>query len=142
MSSPRGYWLKMVGASDYQLEDRWIEQRPELLRGIRAPRQPSGIKRGDHLVYYSAGTQKLFAIARARQNGADAAIVPGRGEKRWPYLLEVQMLLVIPQLALAPDWSVLQLPSSTVMQKSYVEITVEKYETARKAMFERTATAS
>jgi hypothetical protein len=138
----RSYWLKMVGASDYRLEDHWIEQRPELLRGIRAPRQPSGINRGDRLVYYSAGTQKLFAIARAKENGSDAAVVPGRGEDRWPYLLEVQLLLIIPQLALAPDWTVLDLPSTTVTQKSYVEITPEKYEIAHRAMFERTARPS
>jgi hypothetical protein len=138
MATTRSYWLKMVGASDYQLEDHWIAQRPELLRGIRAPWQPSGIKRSDYLVYYSAGTQKLFAIARAIEDGADAATVPGRGEERWPYLLGVQMLLVIPQLALAPDWSILGLPSTTVMQKSYVEITPEKYEIAHNAMFERT----
>jgi hypothetical protein len=138
MATARSYWLKMVGASDYQLEDHWIEQRPELLRGIRAPWQPSGIKRGDYLVYYSAGTQKLFAIARAKENGAEAAVVPERGEERWPYRLEVQMLLAIPQLLLAPDWSALGLPSTTVMQKSYVEITAEKFEIAHREMFERT----
>jgi hypothetical protein len=135
----RSYWLKMVGAADNPLEDHWIEQRPQLLRGVRAPWQPSGIKRGDCLVYYSAGTQKLFAIARAKGDGADAPIVGGPGEERWPYLLDVQMLLVIPQLALAPGWSVLSLPSTTVMQKSYVEITAEKYEVAHSAMIERTA---
>jgi hypothetical protein len=135
----RSYWLKMVGAADNPLEDHWIEQRPQLLRGVRAPWRPSGIKRGDYLVYYSAGTQKLFAIARAKGDGADAPIVGGPGEERWPYLLDVQMLLVIPQLALAPDWSVLSLPSTTVMQKSYVEITAEKYEAAHSAMIERTA---
>jgi hypothetical protein len=135
----RTYWLKMVGASDYQLEDHWIEQRPELLRAVRAPRCPSGIKRNDYLIYYASGLQKLFAIARAKGNGADATITGGQGEKRWPYLLEVQMLLAIPQLALAPDWSILGLPSTTVTQKSYVEITAETYHVAHQAMTERTA---
>jgi hypothetical protein len=134
----RSYWLKMVGASDDLLEDHWIEQRPELLRAVRAPWCPRAIRRGDYLVYYSTGTQKLFAIARSKGNGEDAPIVGGRGEGRWPYRLETQMLLAIPQLALAPDWSVLGLPSTKVMEKSYVEITPQEYETAHRAMVERT----
>ena len=98
---PKTYWLKMIGAADNELDDRWIETDPHLLKEVRFPKQPSGIGRGDHLVYYSAGSQKIFAIARAKSSGADAPIVGAKGEGRWPYLLDVQTLLVIPQLALA-----------------------------------------
>lgn len=62
MPSPN-YFLKMVGAADMPLEDRWVEQRPDLLYGVRTPRQPRAIKSGDLLVYYAAGAQKLIAIS-------------------------------------------------------------------------------
>jgi hypothetical protein len=134
----RSYWLKMVGAADDPVSDRWIEESPELLRGVRAPWQPSGIARDDYLVYYSAGSQKLFAIARAKGAGDEVQMVPAPGESRWPYLLEVQVLLAIPQLALSPDWGVLGIPSTTVMQKSYVEITADRYRIAHQVIVERT----
>lgn len=50
-------------------------------------------------------------------------------------------MLLIPQLALAPNWSVLGLPSATVQQKSYVGLTREQYLKAHTAMIERTAVA-
>jgi hypothetical protein len=132
------YWLKMIGASDWPLVDQWVEDRPELLRGVRTPKQPSGISRDDRLVYYSAGSQKLFAIARVSQDGENVAMVPGPGEDRWPYLLPVQVLLAVPTLPLAPHWSVLGLPSTAVQQKSYIELGEDEYQRAWEAITERT----
>jgi hypothetical protein len=137
----REYWLKMIGAADREVADHWIEARPKLLREVRFPEKPSGIRRGDLLVYYAAGAQKLFSIVRAKHDGSESQIVGEKGEGRWPWLLEVQTLLAIPQLALAPDWSVLELPPGTVQQKSHVRIGREKYRVAQKAIAERTAGA-
>jgi hypothetical protein len=134
----RNHWLKMVGAADYPIEDRWIDQRADLLRGVRTPRQPRSIRRGDYLVYYSAGSQKLFAIARVSQDGENVSIHAAPGEGRWPYLIPVQVLLAIPQLALAPHWSVLGLESTSVMQKSYIEIAEASYKLAWDAIVDRT----
>jgi hypothetical protein len=133
---PKTYWLKMIGAADNELDDRWIETDSHLLKGVRFGQQPSGISRGDHLVYYSAGSQKIFAIARAKSSGAEAPIVGAKGEGRWPYLLDVQTLVVIPQLVLAPHWSVLDIPSSSVQQQSHIEIPAEKYALAHQAIAE------
>lgn len=135
----RNYFLKMVGAADCPLDDHWIESRPELLREVGTTKRPVGIGRDDYLVYYSAVSQKLFAIVRAKGAGSEAPIGGGPGEGRWPYRLQVQALLVIPQLALAPSWTVLDLPKSKVQQKSYVSISATKYATAREAMIERTS---
>jgi hypothetical protein len=134
----RSYWLKMVGAARDPIADRWIEQSPELLRGVRAPYQPSGIRRDDYLVYYAAGEQKLFAIARATESGDSVSIEPAPGETDWPYLLRTQILLAIPQLALAPHWRVLDIPSASVQQKSYIQITADHYRLAHDAIVQRT----
>jgi hypothetical protein len=134
MPKRRTYWLKMIGAADWPLADRWVEERPELLRGVRTPRQPSGIAVDDRFVYYSAGSQKLFAIARVSQAGDNVPMALATGEERWPYLVPVQALLLIPTLSRAPHWSVLELPSATVQQKSYVELTDEQYRRAWEAI--------
>jgi hypothetical protein len=131
---PRNYWLKMVGAQRAALEDRWLEARPELLRGVRSPRKPTGIRSDDYLVFYSAGTQKLFAIARSTEDGETSIMESGPGQKDWPYLLHIQVLLAIPQLSLAPHWSVLNMNPTAVQQKSYVAMTDEQYRLAYDAI--------
>jgi hypothetical protein len=128
----------MIGAADCPLADRWVEERPELLSGVRTPQQPSGIGLGDRLVYYSAGSQKLFAIARTSQAGENVPMVPGPGEERWPYLIPVQVQLAIPTLRQAPHWGALGMPSTTVQQKSYVELNDDQYRRAWEAIVERT----
>ena len=55
----RRFWLKMIGAADWPLDNFWISQVPDLLTQVRAPRTPSSIRAGDVLVYYAAGAQKL-----------------------------------------------------------------------------------
>jgi hypothetical protein len=131
------YFLKMVGAADWPLEDRWIDQRSDLLYGVRTPRQPQSIRSGDVLVYYAAGAQKLFAIARATQDGDNIPLTATVGEGRWPYRIPVQMWLAIPALTLAPSWELLGLPSGTVQQKSYVQINAEQYRAAFEAIVAR-----
>lgn len=135
------YWLKMIGASDWPLADKWVEDRPELLSRVRTPQTPRSIKRGDMLVYYSAVTQKLFAISRSTMDGETAQMELEAGEERWPYVLHVQVLLLIPRLTLAPEWTVLGLPVTTVQQRSYAEITRTSYRTAWKAIVHRTQDA-
>ena len=134
----RNYWLKMVGAARDPLDNHWIEQSPELLRGVRAPWQPSGIRSDDYLVFYSAGTQKLFAIARSSEDGDNTVIHSAPGQKDWPYLLHIQILLAIPQLSLAPHWSVLGIQPTTVQQKSYIQLTDEQYRLSYEAIVDRT----
>jgi len=132
------YWLKMVGAANDRLADNWIEANPELLREVRSPWRPSGIKRNDILVYYAAGEQCLFAIARATENGEECVEEPKRGEERWPWVLHSHVRLAIPTLKLSPHWGVLGLASSSVQQSSYIEISAPQYRLAWEAIVERT----
>lgn len=131
------YWLKMVGAADWEVEDRWVERESQLLTAVRFPRQPSGIGADDRLVYYSAGSQKLFAIARATMAGEQAPHELAPNEERWPYVLRVQVLVAIPTLALAPHWSALGMAPGTVQQKSHVELTDAQYAKAVDAIVDR-----
>lgn len=138
MSSERKYFLKPIGSSDWLLDDDWVAARPELLNEIRSPHKPSGIGRGDILVLYATGKQKIFGIARSKINGADAEMRGTKEESRWPYVIPVQTLLVIPHLTLAPDWGVMGIKPQTIMQKPYVEITRTSYGAAWTALVDRT----
>ena len=132
------YWLKMVGAADDPLDNRWLEANPELLREVRSPWRPSGIKHNDRVVYYAAGEQCLFAIGRSTENGEDCQEVPKKGQERWPWVLHVQIGLAVPTLKQAPHWGVLGIQSSSVQQKSYIEITANQYRLAWEAITAKT----
>jgi hypothetical protein len=131
-------WLKMVGADDDRLDNNWLVTNPELLREVRSHRRPSGIKRNDILVYYAAGFQCLFAIARATDNGEDAQEIHKVGEERWPWVLPLQVRLAIPTLKQAPHWSALGIASSSVQQQSYIEIAAEQYRKAWNTIVDKT----
>ncbi|HMW44613.1 MAG TPA: hypothetical protein PLE13_01285 [Solirubrobacterales bacterium] len=134
----RNYFLKTIGASDHLLSDDWTQTDPHLLSSVRFPKRPSSIKRGDFLVYYATGEQRIFAIGRAVGDGADAAHEIAPGEARWPYLLKIQVFLLIPKLALAPKWDSMGIESTSIMQKSHIEINQRQYEKAWEAIVKRT----
>ena len=60
------------------------------------------------------------------------------GEARWPYLLKIQVFLLIPKLALAPKWDSMGIESTSIMQKSHIEINQRQYEKAWEAIVKRT----
>jgi hypothetical protein len=132
------YWLKMVGADDDRLDNNWLVTNPELLSEVRTHRRPSGIKRGDILVYYAAGDQCLFAIARVTCDGEDAQEVHKAGEERWPWVLPLQVRLAVPTLKQAPHWNALGIDSSSVQQQSYIELSAQEYRKAWDALTDKT----
>lgn len=71
-------------------------------------------------------------------DGEEAVMEAAPGEGRWPFMLHVQVKLLIPTLQLAPHWGVLELPITTVQQRSYAEITADTYRKAWQAIVERT----
>lgn len=138
MGNPK-YFLKMVGAANDPLHDRWVEEHSKLLTEVRTPKVPRAIGSGDLLVYYASGEQRLIAIARSTIDGDNAPMEMGPGEERWPYLIRVQVLLLIPTLGLAPKWDVLGIAPSSIQQQSYIEITAATYAKAWEAIVERTS---
>ncbi len=89
------------------------------------------------MVYYASGKQKLFAIARSTGPGSDATVECKAGEERWPYVLPVQVRLLIPDLRLAPDYSILGKNPHSVSQQSHVSLTDAEYGKVVQAFNER-----
>jgi hypothetical protein len=131
---PQQFWLKMTDAVDDRLESRWIETNPELLTEVRSSRRPSGIQRNDLLVYYASSVQKIYAIARMTESGDKVQEDHMPGEERWPWLMHVQVKLAVPDLRMAPSWSVMSIDPHSVSQQPYIEITKTQYRLACKAI--------
>jgi hypothetical protein len=134
----RRYHLKALGGQGDPLADRWAENHPELLSNVWATRQPNALQPGNLLVYYAAGAQKVFAIARITQDGATAPLDPLPGGEGRPYRLPVQVVLMIPTLALAPSLNDVGLPIGLVMKTDYAELTDAQYRDCWRALIRRT----
>jgi hypothetical protein len=101
------YWLKMIGASDFKLEERPFDDwnRQELTTQVRFPRGkvPRDLTPGDELVYYAVGYQRIFAMARL--TGDVVANVPHPHpeiRRRWPDAAPIELGPHLRDLANAP----------------------------------------
>jgi hypothetical protein len=57
------YWLKSLGTAEENLDQLWVGPHDDVLEAFACPkdRRP-GFAKGDRVVYYAAGWQKIFAI--------------------------------------------------------------------------------
>ena len=127
-------WLKMIGATGRTLENDWLDGRYDLLERVRFAKnkRPSGVAEGDHLVLYAAGWERFYAIAIVTSEVPDYD--PEPGEDRWPWVLTVEVPLVVPRLNLAPSLSELGVASTSVRQQSHIRLDDEQYERAVEAL--------
>lgn len=118
-------WLKMIGAAGHTLENDWLQDRYDLVDRVRFAKnkRPSGVSEGDRLVLYAAGWECIYAVAivKSREPREDDA------EKRWPWVLDVDVPIAIPRLDLAPSLGDLGVPSTSVRQQSHIKISNEIY---------------
>lgn len=128
MANQTQVWLKTIGTAEERLPGRWLPHHVDLLAATQFVKQPTGIQAGDFLVYYATGWQRLFAVAKATEAGASTRLQGSPAEKHWPFMLHVQVLLAVPQLTLAPEYGVLEKPSSAVMKKSHLRLTDQEYQ--------------
>lgn len=126
------YWLKSIGSSDEMLEKNWLDSRYDLLDHVRfaASKRPSGIARGDRLVFYAAGWECFYGVAIV----TSAEPREDLREKRWPWVLDVTVPLVVPRLDLAPHLREMDVASTSVRQQSHIALTPEKFDRAVAAL--------
>ncbi|MHB1243881.1 MAG: hypothetical protein ACYC1P_10880 [Gaiellaceae bacterium] len=100
------YWLKMIGADDFQLEERPFDDREELERQVRFPpkRVPRELAVGDELIYYAVGYLRIFGHARLtgtvveNVHHSDPEV-----RRRWPDAASIQLGTNIRDLRDAPE---------------------------------------
>jgi hypothetical protein len=122
VADSRGHWLKALGHARGPLPEAWLEDgRATSLRRTGFPRRPR-MEPGDRLVYYASVWRRVFALVEVVQPPAETR--PGT---RWPWTVEVEPLVVIPRLDVAPPVEALGIPARSMSQQSHIRITPEQY---------------
>jgi hypothetical protein len=124
---PRGHWLKAIGHARGPLTERWLEDRPELLRRTGFPRRPR-ILPGDRLVFYASVWRRVFAVVEALE------LPEPRDHPRWPWTIAVEPLLVVPVLDAAPPVEAIGVAARSMSQQSHIRIGPDHYERAVAAL--------
>jgi hypothetical protein len=122
------YWLKALGHARGPLPARWLEDGS--LRSLRRtgfPRRPR-MTPGDRLVYYASVWQRVFAIVE----------VVGEPEQvdhpRWPWIVRVEPLLVLPDLEVAPPVGAIGVFPRSMSQQSHIRLTPGQFSRALEAL--------
>ena len=122
------HWLKALGHARGPLPARWLEDGS--LRSLRRtgfPRRPR-IVEGDRLVYYASMWQRVFAIVEV-VGGPEPVDHP-----RWPWTVEVEPLLVVPDLDVAPPVEAIGVAARSMSQQSHIRLTPDQFERAVEAL--------
>ena len=122
-----GYWLKAIGHARGPLAEDWIDSRTELLRRTGFPRRPR-IAPGDRLVLYASVWRRVFAIAESVGEPEE------RDHPRWPWVIPIETLLLIPVLDAAPPVEAIGVAARSMSQHSHIRIGHDHYERAVAAM--------
>ena len=121
------YWLKAVGHARGPLAEDWLDNRPELLHRTGFPRRPR-IEPGDRLVLYASVWRRVFAIA-------EVVAGPERREHpRWPWIITIEPLIVVPVLDAAPPVEAIGVAARSMSQQSHIRLLPEHYERAVAAL--------
>jgi hypothetical protein len=116
------HWLKALGHARGPLPEAWLEDgRLGALRRTGFPRRPR-MEPGDRLVYYASVWRRVFALVEVVEPPAETR--PGT---RWPWTVEVEPLIVIPRLDVAPPVEALGIPARSMSQQSHIRITSSQY---------------
>ena len=123
----RAHWLKAVGHARGPLAEDWLDHRPELLRRTGFPRRPR-IVPGDRLVLYASVWRRVFAVAEATGDPER------RDHPRWPWLVPIETLLVVPTLDAAPPVEAIGVAARSMSQQSHIRLREEHYARAVAAL--------
>jgi len=126
------YWLKSIGAANHRLDNDWLNERYDLLDRIRFAKnkRPSGVSVGDRLVLYAAGWERFYGVAVV----TSAEPKEDLAEERWPWVLDVEVPLVVPRLSMAPGLDEMDVATTSVRQQSHISLTEEQFNKALAAL--------
>jgi hypothetical protein len=114
----------MIGTGESPLPSDWLDARPDVLEFVGFPDKgrPS-VEEFDFLAVYLAGHQKVVATLYADSDPYfDAKRIKSRPAGRWPWIVDVKPLLVVPDVDFAPHISELGIRGLSVRSHSHIEI--------------------
>lgn len=134
-------FLKSIGSAADPLGNDWLTtgwgnltNRTDLLDQVRFPKnkRPTGVHKGDKLVFYAAGWERIFGVGLVTSDEPYESIVAG--EERWPFVLNVEVPLIVPRLELAPPLSAINVANTSVRQQSHIRLADQQYALALEAL--------
>ena len=124
-------FLKAHGTGDAPLADHWLAAGGWLIDPGRTafPRRPR-MTIGDRLVLYASVWQRIFGVAEVISE-------PTREDPmaaRWPWSVEVELLLVVPVLSNAPPVEAIGVAPRSMSQHSHIRLEPRHLELAIEAL--------
>ena len=127
----RVVFLKAHGTGDAPMTDHWLAAGSWLISPGRTafPRRPR-MTGGDRLVLYASVWQRIFGVAEVISE-------PTREDPmaaRWPWSVQVELLLVVPVLANAPPLEAIGVAPRSMSQHSHIRLEERHLELAIEAL--------
>jgi len=127
----RAVFLKAHGTGTAPIADHWLEAGSWLVDPGRTafPRRPR-MTSGDRLVLYASVWQRIFGVAEVISE-------PTREDPmaaRWPWSVQVELLLVVPVLSNAPPVEAIGVASRSMSQHSHIRLQERHLELAIEAL--------
>ncbi|MDQ3722499.1 MAG: hypothetical protein M3376_05395 [Actinomycetota bacterium] len=127
----RGVFLKAHGTGSAPMADHWPAAGSWLIEPgrtafSRRPRMTSG----DRLVLYASVWQRIFGIAEVISEPTLADPMAAR----WPWSVQVELLLVVPVLSNAPPVEAIGVAPRSMSQHSHIRLEERHLELAIEAL--------
>jgi hypothetical protein len=127
----RAVFLKAHGTGDAPMADGWLAAGSWLIDPGRTafPRRPR-MSSGDRLVLYASVWQRVFGVAEVISEPTIADPMAAR----WPWSVQVELLLVVPVLSNAPPVEAIGVAARSMSQQSHIRLRPEHWARAVEAL--------
>ena len=124
-------FLKAHGTGTAPMADHWVQAGSWLIDPGRTafPRRPR-MGSGDRLVLYASVWQRIFGIAEVVSEPTPANPMA----ERWPWSVEVELLVVVPVLSNAPPLEAIGVAPRSMSQHSHIRLQARHLELAIEAL--------
>jgi len=124
-------FLKAHGTAEKPMTDDWLAGGSWLIDPGRTafPRRPR-MTTGDRLVLYASVWQRIFGVAEVISEPTSEASVAAR----WPWSVQVELLLVVPVLSNAPPVQAIGVAPRSMSQHSHIRLEERHLERAIEAL--------
>lgn len=112
-------FLKAHGTAGAPMTDHWLAAGSRLVSPGRTafPRRPR-MASGDRLVLYASVWQRIFGVAEVLSEPTDEDPMAAR----WPWSVQVELLLVVPVLSNAPPVEAIGVAPRSMSQHSHIRL--------------------
>lgn len=130
MAAP-AVFLKAHGTAGTPMADHWLAAGSWLVSPGRTafPRRPR-MASGDRLVLYASVWQRIFGVAEVLSEPTDEKPMAAR----WPWSVQVELLLVVPVLSNAPPVEAIGVAPRSMSQHSHIRLEPRHLELAIEAL--------